>query len=359
MTGFRLFATLAALVVLSGCGQSLSIKVERIRTVAKSDLPDFAKLDKAESDSMLRAQAAVAAENAKYLLKLVGVLEKITTVDNPAITEARSSVANIEADLSKDPLPDMQVHARVLLKNIGRLESVVAEIQKPLYDRLPGAEAHRAMLATVRNEAPTALRDAAVSANALASLSQRLQFGGYYSETLYILAPGSAAYRKLVTDASGPTERTLVYNRLEAIATGDSLLVAVQDSPAHFSLRYMKSDPTVVIKNSILVLTRVLRVASAYVPLISGVGAALGTPAEPVVGGASSASAAASAKSTVSAATEAADRFDERVRSVLNDAQLSEILTRARAKPSEKLSPADQKYVQEKIEALKAALGGV
>jgi hypothetical protein len=175
---------------------------------------------------------------------------------------------------------------------------------------------------------------------------------------VYVLAPGSDAFKKLVeqnpSKTNGARERTLIYNSVEAIATGDSVLLAVQDSPAHFSFRYMKSDPTEAMRNSLMILTRILRVASAYVPLVAGVGDALGAPAPPQALGAAS----DSETTTVTAAEEAIASFDERARAVANDAVLQDVLARLRADPSAAPSPKDMGTLVEKVKLLETVLGG-
>ena len=350
MTSLHRWTLHAALGVIvsatAGCGPSLSVRVERVGTARKSDLPPPKALSDARK-SVVEAAEAIDA--------FVDQIERCSS-DHPKLEDARQFARAAPAKAAGGDLAELQKLAAEASRRRGELNDLIVWLQEPE----GGAKALN-LPPDQREELRKAQAKAANRVWAAERAVVRLQYGGYQSESIYILAPGSEAFKRYAAGGttSYPAEKALVYNEVTALATGDSVLLAVQDSPAHFSMRYVKSDPTEVIRNTIIIITRVLRVAAAYVPLISGVNEAIGNvaPASQTAAGAVAENGTSSESTTVAEATAAMASSDESVRKVLNDPQLQDILARLRADPNAEISEKDRAILSEKLAVLKAVVG--
>lgn len=345
--------------LLSGCGQSLSIRVDRIAKVDESLIPPGALVSPDQRELyVIRGAIAKMADLTIEAADQISNLKVFTgsTTNDP-------HTIRVKAEQDRTELLD---DSTVL--SVGELRRRAEDAKKTLERFLEFADSdatHKSLNLTDSQSAglkglvPDIRKKVGQSAKLFASVEMRLSgllYGGYRSESVYLLNPGSEAYEKLVGQG-GTARSTMVFNHIEALATGDSVLLAVQESPAYFTMRYVSADPTDVIRNMLIATNRVLRVAAAFVPMLSGVNGALGMEA-PAPGATTQPSTSGTEESaTPSAAEEAIKVYDEGLRQVLSNSKLVAVIAKITANPQADLSDPDKATLIAMVKALEAALG--
>lgn len=356
------FVVLATVGTFAGCGQTLSLRVERIATVADDQIPDFAR-SSPEADTLVAARL-VLAELADQVAVTAGRVQRFFAAGalddiRNAVTDStkwRDELTSVDAsfDAPKLRLIGASLKGRLtFLRNFAASSSTHKSLQI-------GDENSNQLVAMVP-QMDQLIRHSEAALNAMNKRLDRMIFGGYRSESIYVLNPGSKAYVDLVANNSGSRPK-LIFSQVEAVAVGDSTLLAVQESPAHFTMRYVSGDPTQAIRNALIATNRIMTVAAAFVPALSGVGAALGSAST----GDESTGADAPAteeSSTVGEAEEAIDAFDDALRALMADAELVSLLDKVRSSSEpahaiSSLTDAERSKLFEKIIALRTALGG-
>lgn len=353
---------LLALPFGAGCGQSLSIRVERIKQVPKESISKFA-LNTGQQHELAAIQASVAemtittravADQIEPYFRQ-GAAAKLSNLRS-ASDQNRTDLIDATNQFGADELRLRAVGELGRLEDLKQFAKSATSTANPLNldpndfqrlaDMVPEIERHKSQMDG---------KFAAIEAQL-----DRLMYGGYRSESIYLINPGSAAYDELV-DQQNSNRPKLVYSKVEAVAAGDSVLLAVQENPAYFTMRYVSADPTEVIRNMLIATNRVLRVAAAFVPAVSGVAGALGTAtpsgtSAPTGNSASPAATNTESSMSLSATEIALTEFDNQLSAVLNDAQLRDAVARLVNKPDE-LSSSDRMLLFSKMKELETALG--
>lgn len=355
-------ALLASLGMVTGCGQTLSLRVERLDTVADDKIPEFAR-SSPEADTLVAARL-VMAELADQVATTAGRVQHFFAAG--ALDDIRNAVTdstNVRDELTK---VDASFDARKLRLIGASLKGRLAFLRNfaastSTHKSLQISDENSNQLVAMVPQMDQLIRQSEAALDAMNKRLDRLIFGGYRSESIYVLNPGSKAYEDLVANNRGSRPK-LIFSQVEAVAAGDSILLAVQESPAYFTMRYVSGDPTEAIRNALIATNRIMTVAAAFVPAVSGVGAALGSAA---TGGESTGTEAPAVEesNTVGEAEEAIDAFDDALRTLMADGELVSILDKVRSSADpvhavSSLTDAERSKLFEKIVALRTALGG-
>lgn len=359
MTRSTMSITLASVCVAllaTGCGQTLSIRVERIKTI---DGKDF-KLDRFNDprEDLTNARVALS-QVATLTIDMLMEIDRYAAGNLPGVsedlTQAKAAASNaVHADRQMTG-PEIRLRLEEELQRLMRARQFLLNLMNPTFANALGItdDQQKHFQDVLLPRAAERIRLARALVNKAESELKRI-YGGFISETVYLINPGSGAYREL---RAGGTTSELVFNKVEAIATGDSVLLAVQESPAYFTMRYVSGDPTEVIRNTMLIANRVLRVAASFVPMIGGVAEAVGTaPVAQAPGGAAE-EAQPAAPMTLAAAEAAMDDFESRLRSLVEDAEFRELLRQLRENPTTQPAGADLGRLLEKLSTLEAIVG--
>lgn len=301
-------AAVLTLALMTGCGQTLTVRVERLGAVEPKDLPKGV-LQQLQREPVSDSTAGNFAEATQKLAE---------AVPDPSIKERLSSeTANfMAAQKSRDPA------------NLERSFNAIQEAVK--------AAASQPALAGSENA--TALKE-----QQLAGDEVRRSIDGYQSSTVYVLADGSKAFELLGHATSRPT---LVREPIRVELAGDTSVVAVQQTPTLYNIRSIDADPRELIRNTLIIANRILRVAAMYVPLLAPVADAVPT-GDP----------SAKKPLTQAEATADTDALDQSARAVLDDSRLKEIEATINLDPKVTLNPDDQRYLIAKMSELNGALG--
>ncbi len=358
------FAATCCLFFVGACGQTLKVKVERIcdanvdpyvrgqRLADNEQAPNTARTAAAQLslltiesiDSInetLDGAYGVGASNplARLRAQAEGNREAFLNLASPLTVGQLQQLVNEERDrlkrLSKYSDPASFFRA------LGDTEDVIAEKTAKFTE------------GSKKNELDETMKKIELAMTRFiiveGEMNKRLKYGGFRSDTVFLINPGSREYEKVTSERRAQKPK-LVFSKVEAIAAGDSVLLAVQENPAYFTMRYVSADPTEVVRNMLIATNRILRVATAFVPAVQGVGAALGT-AKPGTGGAASPGDSASPE----AAESAIAMFDEALNKI-DDPELRAIIQKIKANPSAPISPDDLAKLLAKLKQLESVV---
>ena len=185
-------------------------------------------------------------------------------------------------------------------------------------------------------------------------------FGGYSSSSVFVLAPGSPAYKKLLSPTTlEGAQYELAFTPINIDIPGDTNLMVVQETPTYFRPRQIQSDPTKMIQNALAVLDRVLRAVGEFVPGVSGVAAAMLPLSQQAPGRSPDKTAAANETVPLGQAQVRLDAFRQAVDSQLADHDLTAALDALRAADGklENLKPEQRSTLVEKVRQMEGTLG--
>jgi hypothetical protein len=265
---------LACLILLvlcgaGGCGQSLSIKVIRVKQVLPS---------RAHPVTQARMDAKRAAKELAECLKM---LNNITGGSADFLAKDKSRAEEI-AHLLDQPLPICQVVmlADELLGMAAPVQSNRDLLVSLISPNDPSRAQRQQQFEDMMQRVVTLTQTIAMMRRDSLRLAEQIAYGGFHDNSVSRLDPYSSAYANLKsTDNAGEME----FANMNVELTGKTGLMLVQESPTHFERRAILSDPTEVIRNTLIVINKVLQVVSKFVPALSGVADAI--PSGGVAGG--------------------------------------------------------------------------
>ena len=255
----RLSAGLAIVVLAlaGGCGQSVHVEVKRLGTLAPSPTHPAA---------LARAQVRFfALELLAYLDELKDVTEgRPESLPDRWVTEVRGIAdALAETPAQVSPLTVYETREKLqALQGVTRQLGTVDEFLQPITGGDPDKEKTLRpkvsnlfdRIHTLEIQAMTAVVDA----------RDALEYGGFQDTTVYKIDAASAAHQTLVSRDSG-----VLFSEVSIVLTGETAAMIVQQSPAHFVQKGVRADPTEVIRNSLIIVNKVLRVISRFIPELS------------------------------------------------------------------------------------------
>lgn len=351
--------------LVGACGQTLSIKVERI---CDANADAYIHTERMKDDELAPQRAReVAAELPQMTIDVadgiiaslpgvfgVGSANKFDEIRKEA-HENLSVITNYPAPISVGDLRQRVAAERSRLQLLNSFNTPAdillalgyqaGDVQDKIKE-IEGKKQASELQAALMNADRATMRVAVVEGE----IDKKLKYGGFRSDSLFLINPGSREYEKVMANRRGQRPQ-LVFSKVEAITSGDSVLLAVQENPAYFTMRYVSADPTEIVRNMLLAVNRVMRVAAAFAPAVQGVGAALGNTKPQ----STSATAPTRESTSVDAAESAIGLFDEALRNV-NDEELRSLIRKIKASPAS-LTDEDRAKLNAKVMELMAALG--
>lgn len=354
-------ACLCAAALLTGCGQTLRVRLERIGQVDGSNIGQRYVDPNPLLVAKIRAQMAALADRGLEVVESLGDPPPVRgSATATMLTEDAAYLRGLAAAM-RDPsrrvtMEELQLeHARCQMT----LEKYFAADLKPMLqnrERVNAQDLESSLKSILA-------RGIEISTNEIAPAIEKGRiYGGYDSNTLFLLKPGSPALAELRSAKVKKNLRhELVYDPLRVRLSADSTLMVVQENPAYYTTRYLSSDPTQALHNTLGIVNRILRVAATFFPSIP-VGAMPGSdpaqPAPPAAGGGPVAP--PEVVSLPPAAVESMMAgMDDELRSRLKDPELVALLDKLRggAGDETKLTPEELVRLREKVLSLQALVG--
>lgn len=266
MTSPRFLIALCALVAttwVAGCGQTLHIKATRIGTATR-EYPDPG----GELRQALRGYLAACKAFFDGLTDAYGVLDGDGARSSKESAEEKAKYAESQlVDLS-DPrkvfdLPTLISKRAEYNQKFGAL--LKPQTSEALIDQF--ADDDRRTVRANLDRLRQATDAAAVQVQVRMFKALTSTFGGYATDSVYIINPGSEEWER-VKSLERDGNPKLVFSSIDAVAMNDSVLMVVQESPAQFEPRYIEADPETAIRNGLIAINWVLRIAAKVVPLV-------------------------------------------------------------------------------------------
>lgn len=246
----------AMMMLLCGCGQSIRVRVTRLGTLPSSPTHPAA-----------RARAEVR-NLASELLVFLTLLEEATAARSGSIVASWvTKVTEIKATLADkltDRAPLTVYETREKLQEIRGVVREMGPVEVLVQTAAADPEEEGKLLPKATDLFDRIQQAEFQAISAVAEAKDRLEYGGFRDNTVYRIDAASTAYETLAASPRG-----VLFSELRIDLTGDTAAMIVQQSPAYFTKKGVRADPTEVLRNSLIMVNKALRVTSRFIPQLS------------------------------------------------------------------------------------------
>lgn len=309
-----------------GCGQTISVRVVRVKQIAPSD---------SHPVTLARNDARVAAE------QLAGAIELINRLSGGKAT-ALASDAKRAKEIAETLEKAMPISRVAVLSN--ELLTIAAPIRsnRQFFADFAGDADMKQQVQTAINELDNLAANIAITRQTALRLADQAAFGGFHDNSVARLDPYSSAYDGLKSEGN---KGEMEFASVNVELVGKTGVMLVQESPTHFERRSIVADPTEVIRNTLVIINKVLQVVSRFIPALSGV-------ADAVPGGGVSSASAGAATPDGGASSSPNTNYDELLRLAADPDFMRALEKRAAGTASD----AEKSLVDGKLAALRRGI---
>jgi len=300
----------------SGCGQSVTIRATRIATLEPNP---------AHPATIARKSLMAVAEK---LSDFYHQLQATTQDESGLFTKRIERLAAIRAELDQPGsysslrLIDLELRALELRMDAKSLANMTANTETLVNPR--AAEEHQKRIGQLLEQNQAGLDAAAKVLEGAEKEIQRLHYGGFTDNTVHRINAGSREYADI-----NPKARGMLFSEVRVKAIGETGVLIVQETPAHFELSAMRADPSEVLRNVMIVTNKILRVMLAFMQQAGGPAGAVAGAVAPSAP--SSGTSPAAPPDAGGSSGETGDAVSNMAAALLSDPQLMSAVTKARA----------------------------